>query len=60
MYFDQIDDIDFKNNLLRLRLYLRIEMYSIDFFAHGSFCFRLNEQERIQKSNCRGVQAMEK
>jgi hypothetical protein len=40
MYFDQIDDIDFKNNLFRF--YLRIEMYSIDFFAHGSFCLRLN------------------
>jgi hypothetical protein len=48
MYFDKIGDIDFKNNLFRMQLYLRIEMYSIDFFAHGSFCLRLNWQERIQ------------
>jgi hypothetical protein len=47
MYFDQIDDIDFKNNPFRLQL---------DFFAHGSFCLRLNWQERIQKPNCSGVQ----
>jgi hypothetical protein len=39
MYLDQIDDINFENNLFRLQLYLRIEMYSIDLFAHGSFCF---------------------
>jgi hypothetical protein len=33
MYFDHIDDFDF----LRLRRYLRIEMHSIDVFAHGSY-----------------------
>jgi hypothetical protein len=37
MYFDQIEDIDFKNNVFRLQLYLRIEMYSIDFLHTARF-----------------------
>jgi hypothetical protein len=41
MYFDQIHDIDFKNNLFRLQLYPRKDMYSIDFLHTTRFALGL-------------------
>jgi hypothetical protein len=55
MYFDQIDDIDFKNNLFRLQLYLMYSDFILFIYFLHTARFAWGADPEAQLSGSAGV-----